>query len=302
MRGLRSGRRAVGVMIGAAAALVLGSYLVVASATAAPGGLRAGDPAPSPTTSPAPSVAAAVTTIPVTSPLSVPAPAGTEATTPLVTVPPAPASSAPAATVPPVVSTTAPPPGTGAVPTTAVPSVAPRALVAPGAGHRHRGAGRHAGRGATTSAEPSSAQADRVAAQVVAALNLQGRRSGRVPATGNNVALLARWIMNEGGLWADNPLNTSLDAGRYPHQFTSGGEDTGIPIFPTMAAGVRATASTLLSNSAYGRILRLLRTGTSPCLSFARAVIASPWASSHYGYDTSRFCAGSVPAPTFRRK
>ncbi len=72
-------------------------------------------------------------------------------------------------------------------------------------------------------------------------------------ATADNIALVARWIDNEGGLWADNPLNTSAGSGSYPHQYTSGGQDTGIPVFPTMATGVEAAVTTLLSNQAYAR-------------------------------------------------
>ena len=303
MRGLRGGRRATGVTVAAAGALVIGSWLVVTSATASPAPVRppslAGSAALAATAAPGTTGAG---TLPVASPLSVPGSPGTStgATTPLVTVPPTSSTTAVATTDPsttaPTPSTSAPAPAPTGAPVTTAPAVLPRA-----AGRRHRGpgAGRH--RGTTTSAQPSSAEADRVAVQLIAALNLQGRGGGRVPATGDNVALLARWMTNEGGLWADNPLNTSLDAGDYPHQFSSGGQDTGIPIFPTMAAGVRATATTLLSNAAYSRIVRLLRNGAAPCLSFAKAVIASPWASSHYGYDTSRFCAGAVPAPTFRR-
>ncbi|MGA2520022.1 MAG: hypothetical protein ABSG81_04295 [Acidimicrobiales bacterium] len=118
-----------------------------------------------------------------------------------------------------------------------------------------------------------------------------------MPSTADNITLLARWIANEGGLWADNPLNTSLDAGEYPHEHTSTGEDTGDPIFPTMSVGLAANATTLLTNPAYGRIVGLLRSGHPTCLSFARAVIRSPWASSHYEHDTARFCGGEVPAP-----
>jgi len=132
---------------------------------------------------------------------------------------------------------------------------------------------------------------------LIAAIDGQSGGDRPVRATADNVTLLERWMANEGGLWANNPLNTSLDAADYPHEFTSSGQETGQAIFPTMASGIAATATTLLSNPAYGRIVDLLRTGRASCLSFARAVIRSPWASSHYEYNTARFCGGApVPA------
>lgn len=140
------------------------------------------------------------------------------------------------------------------------------------------------------------AEVAQVAYQIIAAVNRQSNGRLVVPATDQNVALLAQWMANEGGLWADNPLNTSLDAGRYPHQFTSDGEDTGIPIFPSMAAGVDATAKTLLSGPAYRRILLALTTGKASCPAFAADVIHSPWASSHYHYNTAAFCGASPGA------
>jgi hypothetical protein len=140
---------------------------------------------------------------------------------------------------------------------------------------------------------PALAQA---AMALIRAIDGQSGGGRPVRATADNVTLLERWMANEGGLWANNPLNTSLDAGDYPHEFTASGQDTGQAIFPTMALGIAATATTLLSNPAYGQIVDLLRTGRASCLSFARAVIRSPWASSHYEYNTARFCGG-VPAP-----
>ena len=121
--------------------------------------------------------------------------------------------------------------------------------------------------------------------------HLSGRR---IPATPNNVRLLQRWMANEGGLWADNPLNTSLHASAYAHQFTASGQDTGIPIFPSLSVGEAATAATLVSNPAYAHILGTLSSGSASCLAFARVVIRSPWAASHYGHNPSGFCSGHI--------
>jgi len=144
---------------------------------------------------------------------------------------------------------------------------------------------------------PAATGSTTVAAALIAAVDRQSGR--RIPATADNISLLQRWIANEGGMWADNPLNTSLHASAYPHQFTSSGQDSGIPIFPSMGVGVTATATTLVSNPSYARILGTLGSGTASCLAFARAVIRSPWASSHYGRDPSGFCSGHI-APARR--
>jgi len=140
--------------------------------------------------------------------------------------------------------------------------------------------------------DPSTTFSAQVAAALIAALNQQSKGSPTVPATTNNLGLLERWMANEGGLWANNPLNTSLGSAGYPHQFTTSGQDTGIPIFPTMATGIKATASTLQS---YPGILHALASGKSSCTNFATAVIHSPWASGHYGYNPVAFCTGQVP-------
>ncbi len=152
---------------------------------------------------------------------------------------------------------------------------------------------------ATVRAVPSPAVGQganaQVAAGLIRAVNQQSNRTKTIPVSADNVSLLESWIGNEGGLWADNPLNTSLDSAAYPHQFTTSGQDTDIPIFPNMALGIAATARTLLSNPSYARILSVLKSGRAPCVSFATAVIQSPWASSHYGHDPARFCSGIVP-------
>jgi len=135
-----------------------------------------------------------------------------------------------------------------------------------------------------------SGSAAQVARAIISAIDQQSGGRHRIRATADNVGMIVRWLANEGGLWANNPLNTSLYSSQYPHQF-NGSQDTGIPIFPSMNVGVEATAKTLLENRAYARILSVLSSGTAPCRSFADAVISSPWAASHYGHDPARFCA-----------
>jgi hypothetical protein len=129
---------------------------------------------------------------------------------------------------------------------------------------------------------------------LIAAINQKSAGRVAIPVTGDNITLLGRWMANEGGLWADNPLNTSEGSAAYPHQRTASGQDTGIPIFSSMSVGIAATAVTLLSNPSYARILRVLRSGSASCLTFATAVVRSPWASGHYGHDPSGFCSGRI--------
>jgi hypothetical protein len=137
-----------------------------------------------------------------------------------------------------------------------------------------------------------------VATDLIAAINARSNGGYSIRATPDNVSLLDTWMDNEGGLWADNPLNTSLDAARYPHQVTAAGQNTGIPVFPTIKIGIDATATTLLSNPAYVGILWVLSAGTASCETFARAVMATPWAASHYGGNPAHFCGNTGASGT----
>lgn len=206
-----------------------------------------------------------------TSPVAAPGPAAPPSSAPTVSSPSAPAG--------PVVSTppNAPPTTAHALPPASAPPPAAAA--------------------ATPAAAPTAIPASvaQIAGQIIAAVDQLSGGRYRIRPTSDNLLLLGRWMANEGGLWADNPLNTSLDSGMYPHQFTTSGVDTGIPIFPTMHQGAVATAKTLLQNPAYARILSVLSTGDASCTTFATAVIRSPWASSHYGYDPGTFC-GLAPS------
>jgi hypothetical protein len=268
LRGTGRHRRAT--IAAAAAMVVVGSWFVVSSAT--------GSAAPS-TTARTHAPASPVETVPspVTTPMTVPPTSDT------------------------VVRSTSSVPVTTAAPATSAPTTAahPTAPVAIGSAvPRSSAASRAALRGSASGpmAKPSGATA-RAAVSLIAAIHVASHGTVPIPVTTDNIDLLGRWMANEGGLWADNPLNTSLDAGSYPHQFSAGGQDTGIPIFPSLAAGVAATATTLLSNSRYAHILKVLGSGSASCLVFARAVIQSPWASGHYDHDPGGFCTGRIVPP-----
>ncbi|MDR3650304.1 MAG: hypothetical protein P4L20_14505 [Acidimicrobiales bacterium] len=276
-------RRSVVVTVAAVVALVLGSWLVVGSAAGS---------ATAPGTRPASlNRAAGRDLVPSTRGTTSPRTASAEA--PSTTLPPS--TTAPPSTTP--GSTTLPPSATAPTPPTTV-AVVPVAGSDPFAAAAKeavpappRASRRHRAGGAMLAPAPQTARA---VAQLIGAINGQSGSQGAIPDTADNIGLLGRWMANEGGLWADNPLNTSLDAGSYPHQFTASGQDTGIPIFPDLAAGVAATATTLLSNPSYSRILHVLRSGSASCIAFARVVIQSPWASGHYDHDPVGFCSGSI--------
>jgi hypothetical protein len=149
----------------------------------------------------------------------------------------------------------------------------------------------------------ASTRAAEAATELIGAINQQSNGTFAIPVTAENVSLLDRWMANEGGLWANNPLNTSLESAAYPHQFTTSGQDTGIPIFPDLRSGIAAAATSLESNRSYLPILRVLQSGSASCVSFARSVIRSPWASGHYGHDPAGFCSGRiVPARLHHRR
>jgi hypothetical protein len=135
-----------------------------------------------------------------------------------------------------------------------------------------------------------SALEGNVALSLIGTIDRLSHKAYDIAATSANVALLEVWMAHEGGLWADNPLNTSLDASAYRHQFTTSGQDTGIPIYPDLSVGVTDTALTLLGNPAYQGILKVLAGGSGSCMAFGAAVVESPWASSHYGHDAGSFC------------
>jgi hypothetical protein len=150
---------------------------------------------------------------------------------------------------------------------------------------------------ATDVLQPSSSAVEwQFASGLIDAVNKDSNGRYDIPSSAANIALIEEWMAHEGGLWANNPLNTSLYASRYPHEFTSSGVDVGIPIYPNLDVGIADTAATLLGNPAYQQILAVLESGSGSCMAFASAVVESPWAASHYGYDPGSFCPPGSPA------
>ena len=274
-------RWSVAAVVGAVSAVVVGSWLV-ASASTGPSVVARQHPSALQASAPGSSGAAGAV-----------APSGTPGAVATTTEAPGGAPQPVSGTPPPG------PAGTAAPPTVATTPAAPAspAPVAPAPVRRPVPRARVHGARAASSVAPSAPQYASAAGDLIGVLDQRLPAGFHVPPTPDNVALLARWMANEGGLWADNPLNTSLDASGYPHQYTTWGQDSGIPIFPSLPAGLAATATTLLSNPSYARILGVLQSGHGACSNFARAVILSPWASSHYGFDATRFCSGGIVPP-----
>lgn len=192
-----------------------------------------------------------------------------------VSVPPV---SAPPVTAPPLTRVPGTVPPVSAPPLTAAPVSVP-AVSAPSTT-----AGPAGGAGPAVSTDVAS-----VAQGIIAAVDQLEPADRQIPVTADNILLLGRWMAMEGGLWADNPLNTDLHAGQYPHQGR-----TGTPIYPSMEVGIQAAAATLTGSRAYASILSQLQSGTASCSAFATAVIRSPWAASHYRHDPAAFC-GAAP-------
>jgi hypothetical protein len=263
----------------AVAALIAGAWLLVADGAASSASHGVGAIVTQPKTPHRGSEGAATGEV---SRVKIPA---ANVASPQDSAPATPTRSAPA-TAPTAAAPTVSPRPSVAAPTTSPPSTQPPPVPSP-----RQAVAPRAAPSVVAQAPPG---AGGVAAALIAAVNRQSGGRESIPVTSENVILLDRWMANEGGLWADNPLNTSHGAGGNPHQYTAGGEDTGIPIFSTMSAGIEANAATLLANPEYAHILHVLSRGTASCMTFANAVIRSPWASGHYDHDPAGFCSGRI--------
>lgn len=108
------------------------------------------------------------------------------------------------------------------------------------------------------------------------------------PATPANVSFVEGWETLEGGAFnnaaAYNPLNTSY---QLPGSvsFTSGSPGGGVQAYGSGQQGIAATAKTLLT-SYYTGIVNALRGNNQTAA--AEALVASPWAASHYGGDPAK--------------
>src|SRR5208283_59683 len=112
-----------------------------------------------------------------------------------------------------------------------------------------------------------------------------------LPTTSNNIDNVMRWMVNEepASNWWDrnNPLNASLG--------TSASDGTGS--YPSLTVGAQYTAA-MLRQQNMAPIFNALAANAPPA-TFGAAVISSPWASSHYGGNVSRFTGAVPPVVTY---
>lgn len=109
-----------------------------------------------------------------------------------------------------------------------------------------------------------------------------------LPSTQNNIDNMLRWMSAEepASNWSDrnNPLNASLG--------TSAADGTGS--YASLAQGAQFTAQMIKQQNMSGIYNALA--SNSDINAFSAAVVASPWASSHYGGDPNHLATIPVPA------
>jgi len=93
----------------------------------------------------------------------------------------------------------------------------------------------------------------------------------QAPITAANLRALNAWQQAEGGTYANNPFNTTLQT---PQQ-VGAANSAGVRGYATPQAGIQATIDTL-QNGNYGGILSALRAGNNPT-AVAQAIANSPW-------------------------
>ena len=140
--------------------------------------------------------------------------------------------------------------------------------------------------GTTTTTAPPTAGAAKTYTQFTwAALVL---RMAGLPQTKLNVEKMVRWMANEEppSHWynRNNPLN--VGTGTHP---------TGLGPFRPLWTAAHYTAA-ILGHSTYAAIRENLKT-TGSLTQFSAAVVASPWAASHYGGTPQHIARTPIPTP-----
>jgi hypothetical protein len=158
------------------------------------------------------------------------------------------------------------------------------AVAAASGGHKTvAGAVRHARAGLDAVAIPGGSDLGNPAGWAKALL-----AADSLPVTSCNFSAVTAWERAEGGGFGNqaayNPLNVNPGAGAgWP-----GYPATGAWAFPDAASGLRYTVATL-NNGSYGGILSALRAGNS-AQAVCDAIMASPWAASHYDGTLTANC------------
>lgn len=114
----------------------------------------------------------------------------------------------------------------------------------------------------------------------------------RLPVTSCNMNAVLEWEAREGGGFGNQASFNPLNVNPGPGAGWPGHNAIGAWAFPDAATGLRYTVSTL-NNGNYGGILAALRAGND-AQAVCNAIMASPWAASHYNGTLSASCSGSA--------
>ena len=103
------------------------------------------------------------------------------------------------------------------------------------------------------------------------------------PVTRCNRRVVVQWELREGGGFGNQAENNPLNVNPGPGAGWPGYSATGAWAFPDPQTGLDYTVATI-RNGNYGPVLDALSNGNDP-QGVADAIVASPWAGSHYGWS-----------------
>lgn len=109
-----------------------------------------------------------------------------------------------------------------------------------------------------------------------------------LPVTSCNFSAVTEWEAREGGGFGNQAAYNPLNVNPGPGADWPGYSAIGAWAFPDAVTGLRYTVATL-NNGDYGGILSALRAGDS-AQAVCNAIMASPWAASHYDYTLTASC------------
>lgn len=112
----------------------------------------------------------------------------------------------------------------------------------------------------------------------------------RMPQTSCNLNAVLEWEAREGGGFGNQASYNVLNVNPGPGAGWPGHNAIGAWAFPDAQTGLRYTVATL-NNGNYGGILAALRAGND-AQAVCDAIMASPWAASHYGGTLAASCSG----------
>jgi hypothetical protein len=113
-------------------------------------------------------------------------------------------------------------------------------------------------------------------------------KADHLPRTRCNLNAVTAWELREGGGFGNQAAGNPLNVNPPPGTPWPGYHAIGAWAFPDAATGLRYTVATL-NNGYYPGILAALRRGNN-AQRVCDAIMASPWAASHYGGTLSASC------------